>query len=164
MNGEGAMSESKWLPAMRCMEVSAECGQCELKRGHKGKHLAGYLMWEAASPVDQPADVRPGLIMAINICLQAWNHKGDSGALGVALDLQKRLRDGEQVFEAALAAQSASQIGGSHCICDLVAGVHCPERVPWQVARRCGERERSIGKQCRLPASHGLETVDNHRR
>ena len=29
----------------RCMERNEETGQCELRREHKGKHLAGYLMW-----------------------------------------------------------------------------------------------------------------------
>jgi hypothetical protein len=31
----------------RCMERSEECGQCELREGHEGQHLAGYLMWSS---------------------------------------------------------------------------------------------------------------------
>jgi len=32
----------------RCQERNEEVGQCELRAGHDGKHLAGYLMWPAA--------------------------------------------------------------------------------------------------------------------
>lgn len=38
-----------WRPVKRCEATSGECGQCELKLGHDGKHLAGYLMWSGGA-------------------------------------------------------------------------------------------------------------------
>ena len=37
-------------PVMRCQASHPETGQCELRAGHEGKHLAGYLLWSAATP------------------------------------------------------------------------------------------------------------------
>lgn len=33
------------LKTIRCQEINKETGQCELKKDHPNKHLAGYLMW-----------------------------------------------------------------------------------------------------------------------
>jgi hypothetical protein len=33
----------------RCQERNPECGQCELKLGHEGHHLAGYVWWQVST-------------------------------------------------------------------------------------------------------------------
>lgn len=44
---EENLEERRPSGPLRCQARSEECGQCELKLGHEGKHLAGYLMWPA---------------------------------------------------------------------------------------------------------------------
>jgi hypothetical protein len=43
----GKLSSTSSFPGQekRCQERDEECGQCELRLGHSGKHLAGYKMW-----------------------------------------------------------------------------------------------------------------------
>jgi excisionase family DNA binding protein len=45
---------SRAYPILRCLERNAECGQCELRRGHAGKHLAGYILWPTSGAAEPP--------------------------------------------------------------------------------------------------------------